>query len=395
MNFVDALVIVLLLGAAWSGFRRGLISSTFSLVGTVGGAVAAIRLAPLVMSRVDDTAAKIAIGIACVVVGIGIGEVAGAGLGRALSERITWRPARALDHGLGLIGHTLAVVIVTWMIALPLASVPYPALSSALRSSVVLREVDKVMPDGLRNLSIRMRQLFDDSGFPAILEPLTPSPDVAVPSPDSALKTSAPLERAGRSILKVRGVASSCSRQIEGSGFVIGPQKLMTNAHVVAGTESVTVQQGSAALPATVVLYDPDRDLAVLDVPGLTRSALTFARTPARTGQSAAPAGYPLDGPFTITPGRVSSEMTLRGPNIYSTATVSRDVYTLRSAVRAGNSGGPLLAADGAVLGVVFGAARDKADVGFALTAAEVAPDVTAGLVDDTAAGTGRCTDEG
>jgi S1-C subfamily serine protease len=392
VNFVDAVVIVVLLGAAVSGFRRGLIGSTLSLIGTVGGAVAAIRLAPLLMSRVEDTAAKVAIGIACVVVGIGIGEVAGASLGRALSERITWRPARALDHGLGLVGHALAVVIVTWMIALPLASVPLPALSSALRSSVVLREVDKVMPDKLRDLSTRMRQLFDDSGFPAILEPLTPSPDVDVSTPDAGLATSARLERAGNSILKVRGVASSCSRQIEGSGFVIGPEKLMTNAHVVAGTDRLTVQQGSAALPATVVLYDPDRDLAVLDVPGLTRPALAFARTPATTGQSAAPAGYPLDGPFTITPGRVSSQLALRGPNIYSTATVVREVYTLRSAVRPGNSGGPLLAADGSVLGVVFGAARDKPNVGFALTAAEAAPDVTAGLVDETAAATGQCT---
>ena len=101
MNFVDALVIVLLLGAAWSGFRRGLISSSMSLVGAVGGAVVAIRLAPLLMARVDDTTAKVAIGIAGVVLGIGIGEVAGAGVGRALSGRITWRPARALDHGLG------------------------------------------------------------------------------------------------------------------------------------------------------------------------------------------------------------------------------------------------------------------------------------------------------
>ena len=394
MNFVDALVIVLLLGAAWSGFRRGLISSLISLVGAVGGAVAAIRLAPLLMSRVQDSAAKVAIGIACVIIGIGIGEVAGSTLGRAIAERVTWRPARALDHGLGLIGHTIAIAIVTWIVALPLASIPSAPVSSAIRSSTVLGAVDKVMPTGLRDISTRMRQLIDTSGFPEILDPLTPSPDVAVGTPDAALAGSAPLRRAGNSILKVRGVALSCSRQIEGSSFVIGPEKVMTNAHVVAGTDTVTVEQGRATLPATVVLYDPDRDIAVLDVPGLTRPALTFAAKAGRPGQSAAPAGYPLDGPFTITPGRVSSAVTLRGPNIYSSATVSRQVYTLRSAVRAGNSGGPLLATDGSVLGVVFGAAIDKPDVGFALTAAEVAPDVAAGLADTTAADTGQCTTE-
>ena len=392
MNFVDALVIVLLVGAAWSGFRRGLISSSISLVGAVGGALAAIVLAPGLMSRVDDSAAKVAVGIACVVLGIGIGEVAGSTLGRALSERITWRPARALDHGLGLIGHTAAIAFVTWILALPLAAIPYPPLASAVRSSTVLGKVDEVMPDGLRNLSTRMRQLVDVSGFPAILDPLAPSPDVAVGPPDAALAGSAALQRAGASILKVRGVATSCSREIEGSAFVIGADRLLTNAHVVAGTDTVTVQQGSSTLPATVVLYDPNRDLAVLEVPGLNSPALTFAATPARSGQSAAAAGYPLDGPFTVTPGRISTQITLQGPNIYSSATVNRQVYTLRSAVRPGNSGGPLLDTDGAVLGVIFGAAIDKPDVGFALTAAEVAPDVAAGLVDTTAAATGQCT---
>ena len=392
MNYVDALVVVLLLGAAWSGFRRGLISSSIALIGAIGGAVLALWSAPAVMSRVEDSAAKVAIGIACVIVGVGIGELAGAAAGHALGDRITWRPARAMDHGLGLVGHTLAIAVVTWMVALPLGSTTFPWLSSAVRSSVVLGDVDKVMPTGLRDVSTRMRQLVNDSGFPAILDPLTPSPDVRVGAPDPALAASAALLRAGRSILKVRGEAPSCSRQIEGSGFVIGPGKLITNAHVVAGTDLLTVQQGADVLPATVVVYDPNRDLAVLDVPGLSRSALTFTPGSGRAGESAAPAGYPLDGPLTITPGRISSQFTLEGPNIYSSATVGRAVYTLRAAVRAGNSGGPLLAADGSVLGVVFGAAIDRPDVGFALTAAEVAPVVAAGLTDHTAAGTGGCT---
>ncbi|MET3807118.1 S1-C subfamily serine protease [Nakamurella sp. UYEF19] len=392
MNFVDALVIVLLLAAAWSGFRRGFINSSIALIGAVGGAVIGIRLAPLLMSHVDQSAAKVALGIACVIVGVGIGEIAGATVGKALAGRITWRPAKALDHGLGLVGHTIAVLVVTWMIAIPLGSTPYPWLASAVRSSSVLGAVDDVMPDGVRDISSRMRQLFDDSGFPAILDPLTPTPDVNVGPPDSTLAVSAALRTSGQSVLKVRGVATSCTRRIEGSGFVIAPGKFLTNAHVVAGTDRLVIEQGRTSLPATVVVYDPNRDLAVLDVPGLTRPALTFATAPAKAGDSAAPAGYPLDGPFTITPGRIRSEITLNGPNIYSSATVNRDVYTLRANVRAGNSGGPLLAADGTVIGVVFGAAIDKPDIGFALTAAEVAPVVAAGLVDHTAAATGACT---
>ncbi len=392
MNLVDALVVVLLLGAAWSGFRRGFLSSSIALIGAIVGAVVGIRLAPLVMSHTGDSAAKVALGIVCVILGVGAGELAGATIGRVLSARVTWRPARAFDHGLGLVGHAIAVLIVAWMIAIPLASTPYPWLASAVRSSAVLGAVDKVMPDSVRNISSRMRQLLDNSGFPAILDPLVPTPDVQARAPDPALATSAALERAGLSVLKVRGIAESCSRQIEGSGFVVGPDRVLTNAHVVAGTDQLIVVQGNTALPATVVVYDPDRDLAVLAVQGLTRPALTFARDIAPAGTSAAPAGYPLDGPLTITPGRIRSQMTLNGPNIYSSATVLRDVYTLRATVRAGNSGGPLLAANGSVLGVVFGAAIDKPDIGFALTTAEVAPVVAAGLLDSTTAATGSCT---
>ncbi len=394
MNVVDAAVIALLLAAAWSGFRRGLISSSFALVGAVGGAVVGIRVAPLVMSHVADGAAKVALGVAGVIVGVGIGEIAGATVGRALAQRVTWRPAKAVDHGLGLIGHTVAILIVTWMLAVPLASAPLPWLASAVRSSSVLTGVDKVMPNGVRDVSSRMRQLFDDSGFPAILDPLAPTPDVEVPSPDATLSSAAPLRRAGRSVLKIRGVAHSCARRIEGSGFVIAPGKVMTNAHVVAGTDSVTVEQGRATLKATVVVYDADRDLAVLDVQGLTGAPLKFAPAAAGQGASAVPAGYPLDGPFTLSPGRVGSKILLRGPNIYSSKTVTRDVYTLRAQVRAGNSGGPLLAPDGSVLGVVFGAAIDKPDIGFALTAAEVASVVATGLTDDIPARTGACISE-
>ena len=166
----------------------------------------------------------------------------------------------------------------------------------------------------------------------------------------------------------------------------------MTNAHVVAGSDRAAVETAGGTLDATVVLYDSQRDLAVLDVAGLNATALKFAASPAEPGSSAIVAGFPLDGPYTLTPARVRASIQLRGPNIYSSSTVLREVYTLRAQVRPGNSGGPLLAPDGTVLGVIFGAAIDESDVGFALTADEVAPVVRAGLADDSPASTEACT---
>ena len=391
MTVIDFVIILLLIAAAFSGYRQGLVTAMLALIGAVAGALVGVKVAPLLADHVSDTAAKVAIGIALVVAGVGLGELAGQAVGRLLTRSITWRPVIALDRGLGLVGYTIAVLVVAWMVAVPLAAAPYPWLSSAIRSSALLTGVNEVMPEGAQKVSAQLRQLFDDSGFPQILDPLSPAPDTPVNPPDAALADSPAAEAHQDSIVKIRAVAPSCGEQMEGSGFVIGSGVVLTNAHVVAGSSTVSVESGDQRLTATVVLYDPETDLAVLDVQGLTAPALPFARSGAKEGDDAIAAGYPLDGPFTLTPARVRGAITLRGPDIYSNRTVTRDVYTLRAQVRAGNSGGPLLAADGTVLGVVFGAAIDDPDVGFALTEQEVAPVVSAGLDDDTPAATGTC----
>lgn len=392
MTFIDAIVIALVLGAAWSGFRRGFVASMVALVAALGGAILAIRLAPLVMDWFDDSAAKVAVVVACLILGVGIGELAGTTLGRALTDRITWTPAKALDKGLGLVGHGLAILVITWIVAVPIASAPYPWLASAVRSSSVLGAVDDVMPSGMTVVSDRMRQMVDESGFPAILDPLAPSPTAEVAPPDPAVAALPDVITAGESVLKIRGRAPSCNRAIEGTGFVIGPQRMLTNAHVVAGTDRVVVEQGEDVLEATVMHYDPQRDLAILDVPGLDRAELPWAGEELDSGTDVVAVGYPLDAGLTFSPGRIQTDFTLRGPDIYDSQTVTRGVYTVLADIRSGNSGGPLLDTTGQVVGVVFGAAIDRPDIGFILTEEEVASTVADGLVDAVPAETGACT---
>jgi S1-C subfamily serine protease len=185
--------------------------------------------------------------------------------------------------------------------------------------------------------------------------------------------------RAARAdIVKVRGIAPSCRRQLEGSGFVFAHERVMTNAHVLAGVRSPTVEANGRTYDAFVVLYDSKRDIAVLDVPGLGNKPLVFAGV-ANAGDSAVVAGYPQDGPFTAGAARVRSREQLRGPDIYQSSTVTRGIYSLRAKIRNGNSGGPLLAPDGRVYGVVFATSVDDPDTGYALTAGEVAVDARSG----------------
>lgn len=392
MNIADVVLVLLLIGAAASGYRRGFVTAVATLVGAVAGALVGVRVAPAIADMASEPTAQLVIGIALLIVGVGAGELVGQWVGSLVTRHVTWRPAVAVDRGLGLVGHTVGVLVVAWLVAVPLAAAPLPWLSTQIRSSAVLAGVNNVMPPAAERLSGQLRAMFVGSDFPQILSPLAPAPDTPVGTPDPALADRPAIESRQASILKIRADAPQCSQAMEGSGFVVAPGVVVTNAHVVAGSSTVRVDSGSGALTATVVRYDPDVDLAVLKVRGLGAPPLTFAGTPASSGDDAVAAGYPLDGPFTVAPQRIRAEILLQGPNIYSTDTVTRQVYTLRGSVRPGNSGGPLLAPDGQVLGVVFGAAIDNPDVGFALTAAEVAPDIAAGRASTAPVSTGACT---
>jgi S1-C subfamily serine protease len=177
---------------------------------------------------------------------------------------------------------------------------------------------------------------------------------------------------------------------LEGSGFLVAPNRVMSNAHVVAGSDSVTVETNGQSYDATVVSYDPQEDISILAVPNLSAPALTFADAPARTGSDALVLGYPGGGSFAATPARIREIIELNGPDIYRTSTITREVYTIRGTVRQGNSGGPMIDLNGRVLGVVFGAAVDDAETGFVLTAKEVSRQLQRiGSTDPV--GTGAC----
>ena len=179
-------------------------------------------------------------------------------------------------------------------------------------------------------------------------------------------------ERVRPSVIHVLGDAEACSRRLMGSGFVTEPDYVITNAHVVAGTDKVRLDTVLGLKEADVVYYNSDVDIAVLHSPGLDLEPLPWAEHAAVTGDDAIVLGFPQSGPFTAEPARVRDRLTIAGPDIYSTGRVERDAYTVRGSIRQGNSGGPMINPEGQVLGVVFGASVEDSDTGYALTADEV-----------------------
>ena len=196
----------------------------------------------------------------------------------------------------------------------------------------------------------------------------------AVARPDASLAGDAVVAAAAHSVVKVRSLAYSCRRVTDGSGFVVAPERVMTNAHVVAGGDSLTVSGDGQRLDAVVVMFDPITDISILNVPGLQARPLDFAHDTALTGTDAVVLGYPGGGPFAAYPARVRELVEIKAPDLYRVLTFSREVYAIRGKVGHGDSGGPLIDRDGRVLGMNFGAAVHDPDVGFVLTAKLIYP---------------------
>lgn len=371
-QWLDLAVLAVAFIAAVSGWRSGALGSLLSFVGVLLGAVAGVLLAPHVVSHIQGPRTKLFVTLFLILALVVIGEIAGVVLGRAVRGAIRNPGMRAIDSIVGVAMQMVAVLVAAWMLTFPLQSSDQPNMAAAVRGSQVLKGVNDIAPEWLRSVPDRLSALLDTSGLPDVLHPFGRTPIVAVDPPDAALADDPVVAATRGSVVKIRGVAPGCQKVLEGSGFVVAPHRVMSNAHVVAGSESVTVDIDGQTYDAYVVSYDPQADISILDVPDLPAAPLQFAETPATTGTDAVVMGFPGGGNFVATPARVREIIELSGPDIYRTGTVEREVYTIRGTVRQGNSGGPMIDREGRVLGVVFGAAVDDADTGFVLTANEV-----------------------
>jgi S1-C subfamily serine protease len=392
MSVIDVLLIVLMLVFAASGYRQGFVIGIMSFAGFFGGALAGLQLGPLLAEQFADEGIRVVVSL-IIVFGLAVlGQVLAGSLGTHLRHAITSKAGQAADDVGGAVVSLLAVALVAWLVAVPLGSSSLPWLARSVRNSALLGGIDKVMPSQAEALSNALSDTLDTRGFPDVFGGLAPTRVTAVPAPDPALSGSRLVAEARRSVVKVLGSAPSCSRRIEGSGFVYAPERVMTNAHVVAGTRSIAVEVQGDRRDGRVVLYDPDRDLAVLYVPGLDAPVMPFARADGRSGDDAIVLGFPLDGPYNAQSARIRDVRSITGPDIYNSGDVTREIYTIFALVRSGNSGGPLVASDGRVLGVIFAAAADDPNTGFAVTADEASSVAIAGRGRTRSANTGPCT---
>jgi S1-C subfamily serine protease len=392
VDLLDLIIILICIGFAVSGYRQGFVVGVMSFVGFVGGLLVGVWLVPQVMSHFKSSLVVSTISLCAVLALAVIGQVIATTIGGRVRRELTWRPIQAVDQGAGAVVSVISVLLVTWFLGLALSSSSMPLVVSQVQSSRILAGIQKVLPKDSATWFRSFSSVLGRSGFPQVFGPFTQETIANVPAPDSAVLSESGVRSAESSIVKIVGDAPGCGKQIEGSGFVFSPQHVMTNAHVVGGVTSPTVQIGGVGqyYRAKVVLYDPETDIAVLYVPGLQASALKFD-TSAKAEDDAVVAGFPEDGPFSAVAARIRQEMDAQGQDIYDQNTVTRDIFSLYSTVLQGNSGGPLLSPSGEVYGVVFAKSLQDSTTGYALTASQVSQDAQQGADLTSAVDTDGC----
>ncbi|RWR19753.1 serine protease [Microbacterium enclense] len=371
MPLVDIVLIVLLALALMVGIARGFLATIGFFAGLALGGIAAYWLIPYVGQWVTDPtwrgAAIVAAGVLLLLLGAALGTAVGNTLRRG-ADRIKLRvPERVLGGAVNLAAAALALSF----FAGTLTTAGIPIVSTALASSNVVRTIDRFTPEPVRVALAELRGTVFADGIPRLgdliqIGPVSSAPPVALDDPA--------LTRAAQSVARITGTAYACGITASGSGFVAADDRVVTNAHVVAGVDAPLVElPGQPAKEGRVVYFDPIDDLAVIAVDGLDATALPIAPALA-VGSAAVVQGYPYGGPFTSGNAQVLSEGTVPVPDIYGDQSAPREIYALGAVVRPGNSGGPLLTPVGEVAGVVFARSETDDEVGYAMTPAELEP---------------------
>ena len=278
-------------------------------------------------------------------------------------------------------------LLVVWLIGGVLAAGPLPGLAAQAQRSIAVRTLSAILPSPTQ-VAGQLGRWLDASGLPEVfvgLEPV-PGPPVTLPA-DPAVQAIA--AKAIPSTVEVDSQA--CSYTLAGSGFVVSEGYVVTNAHVVAGSGSISVLPETGSQRAVVVLFDPRLDIALLYVAGLDAPALALATTDPARGATGAALGHPGGGPLTVVPAAVSDTYRATGRNLYGDATVSREIVELRADIQRGDSGGPFVLGDGTVGGVVFAQSKTDPSIGYALSPTEVAAVVAPALGRTDAVDTGPC----
>lgn len=387
-RILDLLLVLTLLVFIGEGLRNGFARSVGAILGVIGGGALAFLALPLLSALVPHPFWRIVVIVGVSVLLLVGGHALGNRIGRGLRDRGPDEIGAGSRLAGGLANGVVAALTLA-LVAGGVGSMGVPLFSQAISGSYVVRAIDTLTPEPVDAVLARVRAAVLEDGLPAIGDALggvVTSPGI----PDVPTDTD-PLSIAAQSVVRIGGTAYACGQNQTGTGFVVAPDRIVTNAHVVAGVDAPIVEApGGHTLEGRVVYLDPVDDLAVVAVEGLGAAPLGLSPV-LGVGADAVVQGYPYGGPFTRGPAQVLAVSTESIPDIYGSQRTPREVYTVAAVVQPGNSGGPLLSTDGRVAGVVFARNADDPELGYAMTNTELAPVVAAAAGLTTRVSSGTC----
>ncbi len=388
MSLLDIVILVFVLLALRNGYQRGFSLSSLSYIGLVAGTALGAFLAPLMRRALSlDAATAPYLALAVLSVSTLVGYSIGYSLGEPLRLRLIRDPERGQIDSVGGAGFSALTVLATaWFLGLTFGRGPIPDITDAIQKSRILTTVDSLFPRPPAFLS-GVEPIISGVPYPRVFDAIT-NPNPGAVTLDPAIQSDPQVIAAARKAVKIRSLG--CGGLVFGSGFPVGGDYILSNAHVVAGTHNqrVLVPDGRT-LSADVVLFDPERDVSILHVPGLHLNPL--ATDGASRGTTGATIGYPGGGNETVGAAAVRQVVTAAGRDIYGQNEVSRQIYILTADIHPGNSGGPMVDSAGRVIGVVFANSTNDPSQGYALTNAEVASDIQAGVGRTASVDTSAC----
>jgi S1-C subfamily serine protease len=372
-NLIDLVILIAAVVGLANGYRRGFWLSLAQYVGLVVGVLLGATAARYVLDylQISNQSARPLGAVLVLVIGGSLGSSIGFAVGEPIRRKILRTGIHtSTDSVAGAALSAFAVLIMCWFLGLSFSRGPSPEIAQQIQRSVLLRSLDSIAPRPPAFLA-SVQQVLASVQFPPVFAGLEPNLPGAQPLPTSV--DTPGVNRAAQTVVKVSSLG--CGGIVTGSGFPVGNGYVVTNAHVVSGTSSHTIiTPANTTLRATVVFFDPERDVAVLYVPGYQAAGLTFG--PATAGTQGAVIGYPGGGSERVVPAVVDGAVAAQGRDIYNQNFVTRQIYVMQASVHPGNSGGPLVDLQGRVLGMVFATSASDPNQAYALTDDEIASDI-------------------
>lgn len=387
---LDIAIVIFLVSSFFRGREIGFIRQACSSVGFFGGLFVGSAIQPYTIGLAHTTSTKALVTVATTLLTALLLLVVGEYIGIALKRRVLEKPINVFDNSLGGGLSIVSFLLTIWIAASLISGLPLLSVQHVIRNSQIISKLNRSLPPA-PDVIAGLGKLIDPNGFPNVFiggEPNSAQRSVTLPDL-GVLQTAVANDKA--SVVKIEG--QGCGGVVEGSGFVIGKDLIATNAHVVAGISKPYVQDILGTHSAKVIWFNPNLDFAILRTSNIAGKTLELNTAIAKVGTPAAVLGYPGGGVFSPKAAAVVDSFIARGRNIYGKGVTSREVYELKAEIIPGNSGGPVVIADGSVIGVVFAQSTTYNHVGYALTASQITADLARAQTQNRVVGTGSCAE--